>query len=42
MAEATTGAAEIVRSMQLLVEQSRSLDGIVEQLRVDFGRFKTE
>lgn len=42
MAEATMGSAEIVRSMQLLVEQSRDLSLIVDALRDKFGQFKTE
>jgi len=42
MAEATMGATEIVRSMQLLVGQSQDLSSIVEDLRQKFGRFKTE
>jgi len=42
MAEATMGSAEIVRSMQLLVEQARDLSTIVDALRHKFGQFKTE
>ena len=42
MAEATAGSAEIVRSMQLLVQQAQKLSGIVDELRFKFGQFKTE
>lgn len=42
MAEATSGSAEIVRSMQLLVQQAQKLSGIVDELRFKFGQFKTE
>ncbi len=42
MAEATMGTSEIVRSMQLMVQQAQELNSIVDDLRFKFGQFKTE
>ena len=41
MAESTTGAREIVESMQHMVELSLDLSQIVDELKREFGQFKT-
>lgn len=41
MAESTSGAVEIVRSMQLVVGKTQELSTIVEELKANFGQFKT-
>lgn len=41
MTEAATGSAEIVRAMQLLVQEAQDLNEIVDDLKQNFGRFRT-
>jgi len=42
MAESTTGAQEIVRAMNLMVNLTQNLSDIVQELKDNFGQFKTE
>ena len=42
MKEVTTGNNEILNAMQIMVDHSKKLDSIVNQLKEQFGGFKTE
>jgi len=42
MTESTTGAQEIVQSMKMMIDLTHQLNNIVQELKKDFGQFRTE